>query len=281
MEFPLVTTSWLDANLASGQLVLVDVSMSKVVGKKAIEYDVPVYIPNSRCLDLEKALCNLQSPLTHAFPTAAQCTAVAQALGIDSDSVVVFYDNQGVYSSPRAWWIFKAMGLRNVYVLDGGLPQWLAENRNVVATPTAIQAEIGNAMADLQPDLVCDANYIMENIAAGQLTILDARTKERFFGLAPEPRSGVRAGHIPGSLNLPFAEVLHGHCFKSAEQLSAIFANLCTHHARQLVFCCGSGITACIILLAAVIAGYRDLVLYDGSWSDWGSNVALPVAMES
>lgn len=279
MEFPLVTTSWLDANLDLEQLILVDVSMSKVVGKKAIEYQVPLFIPNSSHLDLEKSLCNLGSPQTHAFPTEEQFTVVAQRLGVNSESIVVFYDNQGIYSSPRAWWIFQAMGFKNVFVLDGGLPQWLLENRRVVSNITSIEAEIGNVNGSFQQQLVCDANFILENMNNRQLAVLDARSRERFLGVAPEPRSGVRSGHIPNSVNLPFPEVLNGYCFKSAEQLAAVFSALLGNNIRSLIFSCGSGITACIILLSAVIAGYRDLTLYDGSWSDWGSNVSLPVGL--
>ena len=129
MNSPLVTTDWLETNLNLEQLILVDVSMSKVVGKKAIEYEMLLYIPNSRRLDLESSLCDLNSSQTHAFPTEEQFTAVAQRLGINSESIVVFYDNQGIYSAPRAWWIFQVMGFKNVFVLDGGLPQWLLENR--------------------------------------------------------------------------------------------------------------------------------------------------------
>jgi thiosulfate/3-mercaptopyruvate sulfurtransferase len=277
MQFPLVTTSWLEANLHLEQLILVDVSMSKVVGKKAIEYETPLFIPHSRRLDLEKTLCDLNSSQIHAFPTEAQFTAVAQSLGVNSESIVVFYDNQGVYSAPRAWWIFQTMGFQNVFVLDGGLPQWMLENRHVVSNISTFDAEAGRVKGMFQPRLVCDANFILENINNRQFLVLDARSKERFLGLAPEPRSGVRSGHIPHSVSLPYPEVLSGYCFKSDGQLAAIFSGLLGDKTSTLVFSCGSGITACIILLSAVIAGYRDLMLYDGSWSDWGANVALPI----
>ena len=170
------------------------------------------------------------------------------------------------------------MGFKNAFVLDGGLPQWLYEKREVVPALSCDVSEPGNIKGEFQPRLVCDSNYIIENIESGLLTALDARSQDRFFGLVPEPRSGVRSGHIPNSLNLPFSKVLDGDCFKSPEQLAAIFSDLLGSNANQLVFSCGSGITACIILLSSVIAGYDNVVLYDGSWSDWGSNVALPIA---
>lgn len=277
MEFPLVTTQWLQANLDHKHLILVDVSMHEVVGKKAIEYKTPVFIPNSKHLNLETALCDLDSEQVHAFPTTEQFTIAAQGLGINADSIVVLYDNQGVYSAPRAWWIFQAMGFKKAFVLDGGLPQWLSENRDVVATLSTETTEPGNVTAALQLALVCDSQYILDNIENGQLTILDARSTERFLGLAAEPRPGVRSGHIPNSLNLPFQTVLNGHGFKNAEQLSAIFLKLLGNNTNQLVFSCGSGITACIILLSAVIAGYHNVILYDGSWADWGSDPRLPI----
>lgn len=278
MYSPLVTTNWLEANLNLELLILVDVSMSKVVGKKAIEYEIPLYIPNSRRLDLETALCDLNSSQTHAFPTQEQFTAVAQRLGINSESIVVFYDNQGIYSAPRAWWIFHVMGFKNVFVLDGGLPQWLLENRRVVSNTSESEAKVGNIIGIFDPQQICDSNFIVEQLNNKQLTVLDARSRDRFLGTAPEPRSGVRSGHIPNSISLPYPEVLDGHCFKTDKQLAALFSALLGNKSSTLVFSCGSGITACIILLSAVIAGYRDLILYDGSWSDWGSNFTLPIA---
>ncbi|MEH8016265.1 sulfurtransferase [Rheinheimera muenzenbergensis] len=277
MSYPLVTTDWLETNLNLEQLILVDASMSKVVGKKAIEYEMPLYIPNSRRLDLERSLCDPNSSQTHAFPTEEQFTAVAQRLGINSESIVVFYDNQGIYSAPRAWWIFQVMGFKNVFVLDGGLPQWLLENRRVVPNTSNIETEVGNINGIFNPQLICDSNFIFEQMNNKQLAVLDARSRDRFLGIAPEPRDGVRSGHIPNSISLPYSEVLDGHCFKIDEQLAAIFSARLDSKTSTLVFTCGSGITACIILLSAVIAGYRDLILYDGSWSDWGSNIALPV----
>lgn len=279
MKFPLVTTYWLDANLDNKQLVLIDVSINKVVGKTAIEYKESLYIPGSKYLDMETSLCDANSTQIHAFPTDQQFTSAAQQLGINSDSIVVLYDNQGIYSAPRVWWIFKAMGFENAFVLDGGLPQWLLERRAVVSTLSSDVFTQGNIKGVLQSGLVCEANYIIGRIASGLITVFDARAKERFLGSVPEPRAGVRSGHIPGAINLPFLQVLNGHRFKSAEQLSAMFSALLAGKDGQLVFSCGSGITACIILLAADIAGYQNLVLYDGSWSDWGSDLSLPVEL--
>lgn len=286
MPCPLVTTDWLQDNLDNEQLVLIDASMANVVGKEPITYDSPVLIPGSRQIDLEGTLCNTGSSEVHAFPTEDQFTQEARRLGIGPESLVVLYDNQGIYSAPRAWWIFRAMGLKNVFVLDGGLLQWLAEGRDTVAAPVADATTPGRVAGNLDPSRVRDSAYVYQHLEDDQVTVIDARSRARFLAQAPEPRPGVRGGHIPNSLSLPFTEVLDGYRFKPANQLAATFANLAPHlkpnltpnSGHQLVFSCGSGITACIILMAAELAGFEKLSLYDGSWADWGSNESLPVA---
>ncbi|MEJ2765350.1 sulfurtransferase [Photobacterium sp. MCCC 1A19761] len=277
MEFPLVTTHWLAEHLHLENLVILDASMGKVVGKQPIVYDQPIFIPKSQRLDLETTFCDLASDQIHAFPTVQQFTSAAQSLGINADSLVVIYDNQGVYSSPRVWWIFQAMGFGNAFVLDGGLPQWLAENRDTVSTVAPETKHFGNIEGEALPGRICDSQYILERLDREQITVLDVRAQDRFLGRAPEPRAGVRSGHIPGALNLPFTEVLDGHGLKSPAQLTQIFDRLLVNQPNQLIFSCGSGITACVVLLAAVIAGYQNTVLYDGSWSDWGSQPSLPI----
>jgi len=277
MSSPIVTTTWLENNLNNKQVIILDASMCKVVGKKPIEYSKPAFIPMSKRFDLENIFCNKASSQNNAFPTQKQFTQQAQKLGINTDSIIVIYDNQGIYSSPRAWWIFQAMGFKNAVVLDGGLPQWLLETR---ATVTALSNEStmqGSISAVYQAELVCDSSYVFENMTNDKLAIIDARSAARFSGAAEEPRADVRSGHIPNSINLPFAEILDNHCFKSSQELADVFANLLPNKSNKIVFTCGSGITACIIMLAAHIAGYQHTVLYDGSWSDWGSDDTLPI----
>ncbi|GAA6173897.1 sulfurtransferase [Colwellia sp. KU-HH00111] len=281
IKHPIVTTAWLESNLDNEQLVLLDTSMVKVVGKVPIEYDQAIYIPNSKRFDLENDLCNLASSQNNAFPTPAQFTQATQKLGISPDSLVVLYDNQGIYSSPRAWWIFRAMGFNNVVVLDGGLPQWLLENRPTVSSlekeiPDELSA-LGQLTGVYQPNLVCDSSYIVNNMTNKNFAIIDARSAARFCGTATEPRAGMRSGHIPSSLNLPFANILADHCMKNPAQLADIFASMIPNKQTEIIFTCGSGITACIIMLAASIAGYQHTVLYDGSWSDWGSDESLAI----
>lgn len=278
MNFPLVTTGWLADNLTRKDLVLLDASMVTVIGREPIVYDRPVFIPGARKFDLEGDFCDFSSPMVHAFPTEEQFAWEAQKLGINADSTVIIYDNQGVYSSPRAWWMFQAMGHENTFVVDGGLPKWLAEKRKTVSSLAQEPAEPGNIGGVFRSGMVCDSSYVLKELQTGALAAVDARSSERFFGTAPEPREGVRSGHIPGSRNLPFSQVLDEHTFKSAEQLKTVFERTLPVDSERIVFSCGSGITACIILMAAVIAGYKHNVLYDGSWADWGSNPSLPVA---
>jgi len=277
MQFPLISTGWLQDNLDNPKLVLLDASMDKVVGKIPLAYDQHTLIPNSQKLDLENVLCDLSSPQIHAFPTQEQFNQTVKKLGVQTDSIVVIYDNQGIYSAPRAWWIFQAMGFKNAWVLDGGLPQWIAEHRFTEDSYSQQEHTKDCFHGAYQPHLICDAQYILEHIKTKQINILDARSKERFLGTAAEPRAGVRAGHIPQSCNLPFAKVLEGFRFKDPQQLVTVFDEVVADKNAPIIFPCGSGITACIILLAATIAGYHNNILYDGSWSDWGSNPELPI----
>ncbi|MDQ7729945.1 sulfurtransferase [Halomonas sp. SpR8] len=282
MPSPLVTTDWLQDNLDNEHLVLIDASMANVVGKEPIVYDHPMLIPGSFRIDLEGMLCDTEASQAHAFPTEEQFTAEARRLGIEPDSLVVVYDDQGIYSAPRAWWILRAMGLKQVFVLDGGLPQWLAEGRDIDSASVADAAKHGSVVGKLDHTLVRDSAYVFQHLEDERVTVIDARSQARFLAQAPEPRPGVRGGHIPHSLNLPFTEVLEGYRFKLASQLASTFSQLAPSlehsNGHQLVFSCGSGITACIILLAAELAGYTQLSLYDGSWADWGSSESLPVA---
>lgn len=278
MNSPLVTTQWLADNLTRPDLVLLDASMVKVIGREPVEYDQPVFIPGARPFDLEQAFCDLSSSMVHAFPSQEQFTSAARKLGINTDSLLVIYDNQGIYSAPRAWWMLQSMGHERAFVLDGGLPKWLAEGRETASSPAQATAEQGSIRGEFAADKVCDSGHVLASLESDLITLVDARSAERFNGRAPEPRAGVRSGHIPGSQNLPFAQVLDGPVFKRKEELQAIFADILPPGSKQILFSCGSGVTACILLMAAVIAGHRNTVLYDGSWADWGSQPSLPVA---
>ncbi|NRD72499.1 sulfurtransferase [Shewanella sp. VB17] len=280
---PMVTTTWLEQHLDNKELILLDASMSKIVGKKPLLYETFSCICGAQKLDLENELCDLTSSQNNAFPTADQFVNIISELGITQKSLVVIYDNQGIYSSPRAWWIFKTMGFGHVYVLDGGLPQWLAEGRATtnrflpVATPALSLRHANKSQVKMQHAWVCDSAYLLDQLTNDQINIFDARGAERFLGQSSEPRKGVRCGHIPNSINLPFSQVLQGHRLKTTEELKHIFIRLIKEQDVQRIFSCGSGITACILILASVESGYHHNVLYDGSWAEWGSDHTLPV----
>ncbi|WP_133178664.1 sulfurtransferase [Shewanella decolorationis] len=284
MEYPLVSTQWLEEHLTSPDLVLLDACMTVVLGKEPILYSEPVCIPRSRRFDVETDFCDTTSSQIHALPKFEQFVEGIAKLGIEPQSVVVIYDNQGIYSSPRAWWIFKVMGFRRVYVLDGGLPQWMAEDRVTSSRYQdegidygASDSEELTAVLEYQPAKVMNAEAVFGKLDDSDSAIIDARGAARFLGQVSEPRPGVRSGHIPHSVNLPFTEVLDGFKIKSSAELQALFQGLAGDKTLR-IFSCGSGITACILILASIASGHADAALYDGSWADWGSRIDLPIA---
>ncbi|WP_372930841.1 sulfurtransferase [Shewanella putrefaciens] len=283
MEYPLVSTQWLEAHLTDPYLVLLDASMEIVIGKEPLIYDEPICIPRSRRFDVEEQFCDKTSTQIHALPTFAQFIQGIAQLGIEPDSVVVIYDNQGIYSSPRAWWTFKVMGFNRVYVLDGGLPQWIEEDRIISSRYQAEGVDYGptdvDTLADVlqyHPERVMDAEAVLKRIEDPDTAILDTRGAPRFLGQVSEPRPGVRSGHIPRSVNLPFAQVLDGNKIKTVSELQSIYQGLAADKSAR-IFSCGSGITACILILASIAAGHTNPILYDGSWADWGSRTDLPI----
>lgn len=279
-DSPLVSVEWLAENLVDPKLVVLDASMDKVVGMTPLVYAQPCFIPRARQCDLENRFIDTGSSFPHTLPSDAVFTQQAQALGINTDSVIVIYDNQGIYAAPRAWWMFRIMGHERVYVLDGGLPEWQRQGHATQSAPD-VAIRKGDIQGHLQAQRVCSSRQLLNMLDDPTNQIVDARSQARFYGQAPEPRPGLRGGHIPGSVNLPFLDLIEGHRFAPASRLAEKFIASGLRPESRLIFSCGSGITACIVLLAAAIAGYQSLCLYDASWSEWGADHRLPVSRET
>lgn len=272
---PLVAAEWLADRPRTPGLVVLDASVGA-------HRDAGRRIPGARRFDLDGALSDPDAPLPHTMPSPAAFTEAVRALGVDDDSTVVVYDAAGIYSSPRAWWMLRAMGFDRAAVLDGGLPAWCAAGLPVEERePEAAAAVRGGFTARPRGGMVVGSDAVRDALRDGAAVVLDARTAGRFAGTAPEPRPGLRGGHMPGSVNLPFGELLDGEGrMRSGDELRALFEERAAGSAR-LVFGCGSGVTACVLALGAELAGRGEgAAVYDGSWSEWGHPASgLPVAV--
>ncbi|MEL7532228.1 MAG: sulfurtransferase [Bacteroidota bacterium] len=272
---PLISPRWLKDQLTDPNLIILDATIPKAGGKHVGDLR-QIQIPGTRFFDLKGAFMDQSSPLPNTIPNGEAFSEACQKLGINREDTLVIYDKWGIYSSPRAWWLLRQMGHPNVKVLDGGLPAWIAAGFATEAASTG-QYERGNFVADFDASALRTADDMLANIKEAQAKVLDARSYGRFKATAPEPRADLIGGHIPGSQSLAFTEVLQDGKYLPKEELAAVFAKLDLGDA-PLIFSCGSGITACIILLAAERVLTNETALYDGSWSEWGlPDKGLPI----
>ncbi|MCB5165432.1 sulfurtransferase [Streptomyces bambusae] len=268
---PLVGAGWLAARLGTPGLVVLDASVGaqRGAGRR---------IPGARPFDIDGALSDHGAPVPHTMPSPERFAEEMRALGVDDGSVVVVYDAAGIYSSARAWWMLRAMGFDRAAVLDGGLPGWEGAGLPVADGPPQYAGPPGGFTARPRPGLVVDAVAVAAALTAADTAVLDARTRERFEGKAPEPRPGLRGGHMPGAVSLPFGELQDGAGRMLPPGVLRTAFEEAAGERERLVFSCGSGVTACVLALGAELAGYRDTAVYDGSWSEWGLPSGRPVA---
>jgi thiosulfate/3-mercaptopyruvate sulfurtransferase len=259
----LVSVDWLKTNADAEKLIVLDCTINKNID------DNSQRIPNARFFDIKQKFSDVAAEFPSTLPSTQQFHKEVRSFGINSDSVIIVYDDKGIYSSARAWWLFKTFGFENVAVLDGGLPEWIANDFQIENYSSEIYV-LGNFEASEQLSLMTNFNGVQDYSKRSDTQILDARSRQRFNCEVDEPRLGLRRGTIPNSKNLPYTELLNGNKLKTKEELSEIF-NILVEDKTTLVFSCGSGITACILALAATQCNLKNLVVYDGSWTEYGT----------
>lgn len=274
---PLVTAGWLSEHLGDADLVVLDASWHMPdAGRDARREYAEAHIPGAVFFDID-AVADHTTDLPHMLPTPQAFATAARRLGVNPGSTVVAYDTVGVFSAPRVWWSFRAMGHEAVFVLDGGLKAWVAEGHPVEAGWREV--EHGAFKAAARPELIASLDDVRRHLAEGSAQLVDARSAPRFRGEAPEPRPGLRSGHMPGARNLPFTQVVADDgTLTQPQAIAAAFERAGVDLARPIVTTCGSGISASILALGLARLGHWDAAVYDGSWTEWGGCADTPVA---
>ncbi len=272
----LVSTEWLAARLGQPGLVIIDASWYLPAQQRDPRQEyLDGHIPGSVFFDLD-AVSAHDTSLPHMMPTPTAFASAMRKLGVPDGAQIVVYDGLGLFSAPRLWWMLRAFGARDVVILDGGLPKWKAEGRpledgETIRTPAHFNARLDHSVVASMAD-------VQKALAENTAQVLDARPAERFRGEAPEPRPGLRMGHMPGSKSVPFAALLQDGRLKPAAELAKALDALGVDPQKPAITSCGSGVSAAIITLALVVAGRKPGALYDGSWAEWGVPDGPPVA---
>ena len=272
----LVSTDWLAAHLNDPDLRVLDGSFFLPDARRdaKAEYDA-AHIPGARFFDIDE-ISDHRSSLPHMAPPVEKFMSRMRKMGVGDGHQVVVYDGAGLFSAARVWWLFRLMGKADVAVLDGGFPKWQAEGRPVEDLPPVLRDR--HLTASRQNHLVRDVTQVAAASKLGDWQIVDARSPARFRGDAPEPREGLRAGHIPGSRNVHYATLLNPDgTMKEGAALAEAFTRAGVDLDKRIITTCGSGVTAAILMLALERLGHRDAALYDGSWAEWGQFEQLRV----
>jgi len=272
----LVSVGWLKDRLNDPDIKVLDASWHMPAANRdaSAEY-AEGHIPGAGFFDID-LVSDAASPLPHMLPTADAFAKAAGALGIANTDQVVIYDTVGLFSAARAWWMFQAMGHRNIAVLNGGLPAWVAAGGDVTQNAPSIVPTV--FAAQLDANAVTGLEAMKAASADASHTILDARPTGRFDGSLPEPRPGLPSGHMPNATSLPFSSVVSGDgALKPVEDLRALFSDLAIADGRKVITTCGSGVTAAILTLALARIGLDRTSLYDGSWTQWASQSDCPI----
>lgn len=273
----LVSTDWLAAHLRDPDLRILDASwFMPAEGRDPKAEYTQSHIPGARFFDIDD-ISDGRSDLPHMVPPTEKFMSRMRAMGVGDGHQVVVYDREGLFSAPRVWWLFRLMGQMDVAVLDGGMKKWVAEGREVEDLPPMIRDR--HMMVRFQNQMVRDVTQVAAAAKLGSPQIVDARSPARFAGSAPEPRAGLRAGHIPGSRNVYYSWLLNEDgTMKAPSDLKAIFEKAGVDLQKPVITTCGSGVTACILALALERIGKSDTAVYDGSWAEWGSSPTMPIA---
>jgi thiosulfate/3-mercaptopyruvate sulfurtransferase len=273
----LVSTEWLHAHLKDPDMRILDGSyyLPQMGRDPRAEYDA-AHIPNARFFDIDD-VADHGSDLPHMVPPVEKFMSRMRAMGVGDGHQVVVYDGMGLFSAARVWWLFKLMGQNNIAVLDGGLPKWQAEGRPVEDLPPVIRDR--HMTVRRQNHMVKDVTQVSAASKLGDYEIIDARSPGRFRGEEPEPRVGLRPGHIPGSKNVCFKDLLNAdQTMKNPVEIRQIFEAAGVDFNKPAITTCGSGVTAAVLSLGLERIGKTDHSLYDGSWSEWGMFPTVPVA---
>lgn len=278
MNDPLVSTAWLAERLGSADIQVIDATWF-MPGEGRVGGDAYVagHIPGAVFFDIDQ-ISDPATDLPHMLPQADAFADAAGQLGLRRDLTLVVYDAQGIFSAPRVWWTLRTMGFPEVFVLDGGLLKWRAEGRPVeTALPRLTPATIEPAF---DPSLVRDLDAMRGLLERRDAQVVDARAGPRFRGEVPEPRTGLRSGHMPGARNVPWNGLINADgTMKSADQIRAAFQGAGVDLAKPIVTTCGSGVSASLLALALARLGRDDVAVYDGSWTEWGGRADTPVAI--